>query len=62
MMWGVPKIRGTLFGGPHNKDYSIWGSILGSHYFWETTMYSFNAQLLRRPPLGGPWAKELLTL
>ena len=23
--WGFPRIRGT-FGGPHNKDYSIWGS------------------------------------
>ena len=31
--WGFPKIRGTLFGGPHNKDYSILGSILGSPYF-----------------------------
>ena len=29
----VPKIRGTLFGGPNNKDYSILGSILGSPYF-----------------------------
>ena len=27
------KIRGTLFGGPYNKDYSILGSILGSPYF-----------------------------
>ena len=26
---GVP----FLFGGPHNKDYSILGSILGSPYF-----------------------------
>ena len=24
---------GTLFGDPHNKDYSILGSILGSPYF-----------------------------
>ena len=31
--WGFPKIKGTLFGGPHNKDYSILGSILGSPYF-----------------------------
>ena len=23
---------GTFFGGPHNKDYSILGSILGSRY------------------------------
>ena len=32
-IWGFPKISGTLFGGPHNKDYSILGSILGSPYF-----------------------------
>ena len=32
-MWGFPRIRGTLFGGPYNKDYSILGSILGSPYF-----------------------------
>ena len=24
---------GYFFGGPHNKDYSILGSILGSPYF-----------------------------
>ena len=24
---------GTFFGDPHNKDYSILGSILGSPYF-----------------------------
>ena len=27
---GFPKIRGTLFGGSHNKDCNILGSILGS--------------------------------
>ena len=30
--WGFPKIRGTLFGDPYNKDYNILGSILGSPY------------------------------
>ena len=30
---GFPKIRGTLFGSPYNKDYSILGSLLGPHYF-----------------------------
>ena len=32
---GVPKTRGTFLGvpGPHNKDYSILGSILGSPDF-----------------------------
>ena len=29
---GFPKIRGTLLGGPYNKDCSIFGSILGSFY------------------------------
>ena len=32
-IWGFPKIKGTLFGGPNNKDYNILGSILGSPYF-----------------------------
>ena len=32
-IWGFPKIRGTLFGGLHNKAFSILGSILGSPYF-----------------------------
>ena len=30
---GVSQNRGTLFGCPYNKDYSILGSILGSPYF-----------------------------
>ena len=29
---GVPKIRGTFSGCPHNKDYNILESILGSPY------------------------------
>ena len=29
--WEFPKIRCTFF-GPHNKDYSILGSILGSPF------------------------------
>ena len=32
-IWEFPKIRGYHFGGPHNKDYSILGPILGSPYF-----------------------------
>ena len=36
---GFPKIRGTFFGGPINKDYSILGSILGSHYFGKLPYY-----------------------
>ena len=33
LIWGFPKIRGTLAGGPYNKDYNILESILGSPYF-----------------------------
>ena len=33
VIWGFPKIRGTILGGSDNKDYSILGSMLGSHYF-----------------------------
>ena len=29
----VSQIRGTPLGNPHNKGYSISGSILGSPYF-----------------------------
>ena len=32
-IWGFPKIRGTFFGGPHNKEYSRLGSLLGFPYF-----------------------------
>ena len=31
--FGVSQNRGTLFGGPYNKDYSILGSMLGSPCF-----------------------------
>ena len=30
MIWDFPKIRGTFFGGPYNKDPTIQGTILGS--------------------------------
>ena len=31
--WEFPKIRGTLFRGPYNKDPTIEGTILGSPIF-----------------------------
>ena len=31
--WGFPRIRGTILGGPNNKDCNILGSILVSPYF-----------------------------
>ena len=30
IIWRFPKIRGTLLGGPHNKDYVILGFTWGS--------------------------------
>ena len=35
---GFPKIGGTLFRGPYNKDYSIFGVYIGVPLFWETTI------------------------
>ena len=40
---GFPKIRCT-FWGPHKKDYSILGSILGSPYFGKLPYLVHNAQ------------------
>ena len=37
---GVSQNKGYLSGGPHNKDYSILGSILGSPYLGKLP-YSF---------------------
>ena len=34
-LMGVSQNQGYLFGGPHNNDYGILGSILGSPFFWE---------------------------
>ena len=34
---GVSQSYRYLSGGPHNKDYSILGSILGFPLFWEST-------------------------
>ena len=34
-IWVFPKIRHTFFEGPHNKDYNILGSILGSPIIFE---------------------------
>ena len=35
--WWIPKMINLRYfsGGPHNKGYSIWGSLLGSPYFWK---------------------------
>ena len=45
ILWIVRRVclaegpnHGYIFGGPHNEDYRILGSILGPHRFMETTM------------------------
>ena len=35
---GFPKLGVPFLGDPHNKDYSTWGSILGSPNFLEITI------------------------
>ena len=36
-----PKIRGTLFWGPYNKDPTIQGTVLGSPIFGNPQMVGF---------------------
>ena len=31
----VSENQGHLFGGPHNQDHDMWGSILGSTCLWK---------------------------
>ena len=33
MIWEFPKIRGTIFWGPYNKDPTIESTLLGSPVF-----------------------------
>ena len=49
-MWGFPKIGGTLFWGPYNKDPTIEGTILGSPIFGNSH-FAFRVQGLG---VGGP--------
>ena len=50
-IWGFPKIRGTFFGGPYDKDHSILESILGSPNFGKLPNEGppFKASLLVKP-------------
>ena len=69
-MWEFPKIRGTLFWGPYDKDPTISGTILGSPIFGNShvvdRLQSFPPALPPPleapaaepglpPPLGPPW-------
>ena len=41
---GVSKIRGTLLGGPHNKDGSVVGSTFGSPYLGKLPRILYSMQ------------------
>ena len=43
---GFSQNKGYPFGGPHNKDYSMLGSILGSHYFGKLPYSRFYLSML----------------
>ena len=47
-LMGGSKKEGYRMEGPHNEDYSIWGSILGSPYFGK--LPNNNRKLLERSP------------
>ena len=49
---GVPKTRGVVFMGPHYKDSSVAGSILGS-LFSESTKYTLSSLKQMTGLLGG---------
>ena len=44
-MWVVAYNQGYLFGGPHNKDHSLLGSILGSPYFGNLPCVTFSEKV-----------------
>ena len=50
---GISQNYGYHFGGPHNKDYSILGSILGSPYFGKLPHDPALSFLLCLMPAGG---------
>ena len=51
---GVSEIRGTLFGGPSNKDPTIQGTVLGSHIFGISHMIVIVVPISREPS-GSDW-------
>ena len=59
---GISQNSGYLFGGPHNKDYNMSGSILGSPYFGELPCLPSTIRLrdctIPRKPLGS-WRAPL---
>ena len=48
-IWEFPKIRGTLFWGPYNKDPTIWGTIFGSPIFGSSHFEAVLANCSKNP-------------
>ena len=59
-IWEFPKIRGTLFGGPHVKDYCILGSILGSPHFGKLKDVYIDRGVHVRPGRGSSVGSRLI--
>ena len=47
LTWEFPKIGGTLFWGPYNKDRTIWVTILGSPIFGNPHMVRVTSLAMR---------------
>ena len=45
-IWAFAKTKGTLFAGPRNEDYSIFGPICGSPYLGKLPHSIYRAHLL----------------
>ena len=54
-IWAFPKISGTLFWGPYNKDPTIQATIVGSHIFGNSHIKTLYITLTPTPscPNGG---------
>ena len=55
--WEFPKIRGTLFWGPYNRDPTISGTVLGSPIFGNSHIltglaFGFRVAGFRKPQSG----------
>ena len=51
-IWEFPKIRGTLFWGPYNKDPIISGTILGSPIFGNSHILLLGIEAIGFPTFG----------
>ena len=59
LKWDFPKIRGKLFGGPYNKDPTIYGTILGSRIFGNSQIdLGYSTDIYVEPQSHDFWAEH----